>query len=681
MDLASLRRSNANASANPNPNPNPNSAPKPTSLETEDEEEYYDSEEEREERLLSRRHGEAQDDSAGRTTTTTTTATATSTNKSKRKKTAQEIAAEYNNPSSGALKAKRRRKKIAVTEELLIEPHGLSNLFYNFPRKSFGRKNPQTQKPHYARNPSDMAHYSKSLVQAYRNWADRLAPGVPLEESLFRLRTMHTKSTVKAHLETLHAQVRNRNLERVYGKDKAAELLQQLEEGLLQEEDLDAPTGTAYDDQQQDDLEAQEQEQALLQAQQDQLEAALQEPTTTTNTDEVEPTTTTTMTAVAPAAVTPLTKTTTLHEPTQEDEEERPPNAVRAQQLLARQHLLQDRQKRLRAKDDDDSDEEEFTFVADASTTTPTIDSDDDKPPSTSRHKKAKKRVIDDSEDEDDEQASLGTSTQKEDLEDSTMEEEQAKPLDGCNKEDVMEEEQTKQFDGDNDSTDGEPVAEEEKKDLEEDEEDDSSQENKVTLATSRDVEIDSEQVPTTETPPESLSPADAADGATPPLTQPSTMTTQEVVDMDEAPVGFQTQPLEGDDKDSTITPDDEEPVVEEENASEEQGSPEDETHLPALPEVCQVLPVTQKTPPESLSPATSPADAADGPTPPLTQPSTVATQEVIGMDVDPVGSQNQSLLVATQASEAPTVMASPMTGSWKQATEEAAPMEESNSS
>ena len=153
---------------------------------------------------MSARHGEAQE---------------VGDQKKKRSLTDAEIAAEYND--SKKVKP-RKQRKVMMDEQDLIKPDGLSSILMNFPR--------QFEHKTYKKNRKDMAKFSLHLITAYQQWANKIVPGTPLEDVLWKIQSMNTKASVKPFLQTMRNEIRNQHLVRIYGSEKAQYFLSQLED-------------------------------------------------------------------------------------------------------------------------------------------------------------------------------------------------------------------------------------------------------------------------------------------------------------------------------------------------------------------------------------------------------------------------------------------------------------------
>lgn len=173
--------------------------------ESEDEETRLQREEEEQERLLSEANGEA----AEAATTTKT-------------QTDQEIEAEY------ATTAKKRKPRLTLQPKHVIGADGLLKIRSDF----VALKKPKTLSIDAA------ASYSRRLVLKYKSWSYDLFPSLAFEDVLSRVETFGPKREVKAHLQSMRNDVRNAYLEKIMGKDLAARMIDELEDGLRKQEEV-----------------------------------------------------------------------------------------------------------------------------------------------------------------------------------------------------------------------------------------------------------------------------------------------------------------------------------------------------------------------------------------------------------------------------------------------------------
>ena len=165
--------------------------------------------EEEHERLLSEQHGEAEE-----------APSSSSTNK--RGQTEQEIEAEYGS-------TRRKKPRPTLTPAALIGPKGLIRIRCEFSK--------QVRWPSHKNKVDAAAAYSRSLVKAYKSFCYDLFPGSAFEDMCTRIESFGSKKEVKTYLQGMRDDVRNNHLERLYGKEKANRLIQELQEGLKQEQE------------------------------------------------------------------------------------------------------------------------------------------------------------------------------------------------------------------------------------------------------------------------------------------------------------------------------------------------------------------------------------------------------------------------------------------------------------
>jgi hypothetical protein len=199
------------------PNAAKAATPPPPAAQTDDEYDGYDDSEAEEEALLSKRHGEAAEDNSGNKKRSANDMTDGNSD--------AKISAEYK-------KKARRKAPTTVKPEDLLRPHGLVAVRRGFAEKfhssAAGKKYPKTV--------AGMAKYSRHLVAAYRNWMDTLTGGIPLEEGMWKLATLQSKTNVKQYLQEMRNSVRNEHVERTVGLEMAENLLSQLEDYQLQQQ-------------------------------------------------------------------------------------------------------------------------------------------------------------------------------------------------------------------------------------------------------------------------------------------------------------------------------------------------------------------------------------------------------------------------------------------------------------
>ena len=173
--------------------------------EEDDEEERLAREEEDEERRLSAANGEAPEAPSSK----------------KRKQTDQEIADLYTST------AKKRKPRVTLQPTHLTGADGLIRIRFDFKSLKYPQKRLSLDAA---------ATYSQNLVQAYKGWAYNLFPGLAFEDVLSRVDTFGSKREIKNHLTHMRTDVRNAHLERIFGRERAERMVNELEDGLKQQQ-------------------------------------------------------------------------------------------------------------------------------------------------------------------------------------------------------------------------------------------------------------------------------------------------------------------------------------------------------------------------------------------------------------------------------------------------------------
>ncbi|KAI2492198.1 Replication Fork Protection Component Swi3 [Fragilaria crotonensis] len=171
----------------------------------EDEEERIAREEEEEELRLSAANGEASEAPSSK----------------KRKQTDQEIADLY------ASTAKKRKPRATLQPAHLTGADGLIRV-----RSDFG----SLKYPEKRSSLDAAASYSRNLIHAYKGWAYNLFPGLAFEDVLSRVETFGSKREIKSHLTHMRTDVRNAHLERIFGRERAERMINELEDGLKKQQ-------------------------------------------------------------------------------------------------------------------------------------------------------------------------------------------------------------------------------------------------------------------------------------------------------------------------------------------------------------------------------------------------------------------------------------------------------------
>ena len=200
---------------------------------------YYDDDDDEddndEERRLSEDHGEAAEghESSGRgrkrDSSDVAAAAAAAAAADSGGQTDKEIADEYSKP--------KKKTRPTLTTDHLTGPQGMIVIPTSFAESVQFRIKPGNNKKTKEKDLIDAAaRYSTSLIKAYRTFCEDLFPSSAPEDVLSRIERMGTKKEVKTYLTHMREQVRNRHLERVFGKDKAERMVEELEIGLRQQE-------------------------------------------------------------------------------------------------------------------------------------------------------------------------------------------------------------------------------------------------------------------------------------------------------------------------------------------------------------------------------------------------------------------------------------------------------------
>ena len=119
----------------------------------------------------------------------------------------------------------KRAPRPKIDEKLLTSSDGLIKI----PREFRLRYNGPS-------NAKESARYSRSLMDAYRKFFADLQKHVPFETALHQTEKLGSKAVVRSFLEEMRNEVRDKHLKRVYGEEKAKEMLKELDFGLQQQE-------------------------------------------------------------------------------------------------------------------------------------------------------------------------------------------------------------------------------------------------------------------------------------------------------------------------------------------------------------------------------------------------------------------------------------------------------------
>jgi predicted nucleic acid-binding protein len=188
----------------------------PTNRFADSSDDEEDEEEEEQERLLSEQHGEAEE-SAMR-----------NNNSNNKRQSKTDIEDEY-----GSTTTAKRMKRPTLTPAVLMGPKGLIRI-----RSEFGRKVrwPSSSFSSKRKEEDAAAAYSRSLIQTYKSFCYDLFPGSAFQDVLTRIESFGSKKEVKSYLQSMREEIRNNHLEKVYGKEKASHMIQELEHGLKQQQ-------------------------------------------------------------------------------------------------------------------------------------------------------------------------------------------------------------------------------------------------------------------------------------------------------------------------------------------------------------------------------------------------------------------------------------------------------------
>ena len=205
-----------------------------------------DSDEEEEERHLSEQYGEAGDDSG-----------AARSNKNKRQAnthmTEEDAAAAKEFEEQ--VRAKKKKKKQTTLEPIhLKSAKGLIYIRRSFPTQIIKYRHPKNavsslnskiaggsgssrsaklaQKIAITSQINAAASYSRSLVSAYHDFARELLPTLAPEDVYLKIEDLGSKKEIKDYLQLMRDEFRKEYLTKIYGKDKAERILNELEYGL-----------------------------------------------------------------------------------------------------------------------------------------------------------------------------------------------------------------------------------------------------------------------------------------------------------------------------------------------------------------------------------------------------------------------------------------------------------------
>lgn len=175
-----------------------------------------------------------------------------STPSNKKRQTAEEIR------KSLALEEKKKTRppRPKLTIEHLTGTQGLLRVQTDF--RTLHQKHKITSKT----DTKGAAAFGRALQQHYETFCEDLFPSAAFEDVLLKIEQLGSKREIKNYLEHLRQSVRREHLEKIYGVEKAEEMMSEYEMGLRQQQEQDAEflatTTTALDpkDDPRDDEEA-----------------------------------------------------------------------------------------------------------------------------------------------------------------------------------------------------------------------------------------------------------------------------------------------------------------------------------------------------------------------------------------------------------------------------------------
>ncbi|KAL3809215.1 hypothetical protein ACHAXA_005422 [Cyclostephanos tholiformis] len=94
------------------------------------------------------------------------------------------------------------------------------------------KSNELARKMNVASQINAAARYSRSLMGAYRDFARELAPSLAAEDAFLKIEDLGSKKDVKDYLQLMRDEFRKEYLTGIYGEEKAARILNELEHGL-----------------------------------------------------------------------------------------------------------------------------------------------------------------------------------------------------------------------------------------------------------------------------------------------------------------------------------------------------------------------------------------------------------------------------------------------------------------
>lgn len=203
-----------------------------------------DSDEEEAERLLSAEHGEAAEDGPTK-----------SSSASRKRSNAPESEADAAAAKEFNEKVRTKKPRPVLEPAQLKGPKGLIFVRRSFPTQvskfrapsnnstnaatnkvigSGARSNKYAQKLNQNAQIKAAAQYSRSLMSAYRSFAQELFPTLAPQDVFLKIEDLGAKREVKDYLQIMRDELRKEYVERIYGVEKAGRILNELEYGLRQ---------------------------------------------------------------------------------------------------------------------------------------------------------------------------------------------------------------------------------------------------------------------------------------------------------------------------------------------------------------------------------------------------------------------------------------------------------------
>ena len=176
--------------------------------EEEEDEERQLMREEEEEKALSKKFGEAEEGGESR--------------KRKKEESEKDIAQELDQEE----KKKLRKVRPQLLPVHLTGADGLMKLPIEFKKIKYKPKKGKK------RDVVAAAAYTQNLVNAYHSFCEDLFPSLAFEDVLLKIEQLGSKKEVKDFLQYTRDNVRNDHVERLYGREKAERMLQELDDGL-----------------------------------------------------------------------------------------------------------------------------------------------------------------------------------------------------------------------------------------------------------------------------------------------------------------------------------------------------------------------------------------------------------------------------------------------------------------